>query len=377
MLHVLSQQDIEQTKKSQDKSCFDTQATFQQTYFLGQNKNNILDEGYYYDMSNFEIANRAFYATINKFSRQNCPDTPFTKKKSSPYSFLENWHLHSIYSKSQQTLLGIHPVKPSVILCGDDFMFTPPFIPQQEEWNVVEPIEDVMLPPVNQKEYSSAMDGTPSLFYMPSDQSQEIVVFDNDPFDVYTEDYYHSSTTTGDDEYEDDTMNNEQVLISSSSDSSSIVSSISIITESDGDHKRRSFYGNDDDDGELSSYDLMNLYDAAFDFEDTNTASVITTQPVPVTRSSSFLSQNSFLSAKSAMSYQSLADIIVTNSGNSYSSSFTNYGTATTHLNEDSIENLADNSLLTRLYLFIINFWSLIMSYIYKVADDKSPLLPK
>ncbi|KAI8875418.1 hypothetical protein K501DRAFT_338719 [Backusella circina FSU 941] len=97
-------------------------------YFLGQHLNTpgLLDDEYpdYYD-SNFEIANRAFYATINKFTRQSCPES--SRRKTS-YSFLENWHLHSIYSKSQQTLLGISPVRPSVLLSGDDFMFTPPFV---------------------------------------------------------------------------------------------------------------------------------------------------------------------------------------------------------------------------------------------------------
>lgn len=78
--------------------------------------------------SNFEVANRAFYATINKFTRQ-----AYNENKRTSYSFLENWHLHSIYSKSQQMLLGIHPIKPSVLLSGDDFMFTPPFVQQQDD----------------------------------------------------------------------------------------------------------------------------------------------------------------------------------------------------------------------------------------------------
>ncbi|KAI8997448.1 hypothetical protein BDB01DRAFT_771168 [Pilobolus umbonatus] len=86
-------------------------------YYLGQHLNmpGLLEEySGYYEMSNFEIANRAFYATIKKFTKHN-------------NSFLINWHLHNIYSKSQQTLLGINPVKPSVILSGDDYMFTPAF----------------------------------------------------------------------------------------------------------------------------------------------------------------------------------------------------------------------------------------------------------
>jgi hypothetical protein len=90
----------------------------QDFYSLKQNTTSFYD-------SNFEIANRAFYATINKFTCQ-------TKRAS--YSFLDNWHLHNIYSKSQQTLLGIHPVRPAVLLSGDDFMFTPPFAQQEEQY---------------------------------------------------------------------------------------------------------------------------------------------------------------------------------------------------------------------------------------------------
>lgn len=93
----------------------------------------------FYD-SNFEIANRAFYATIDKFTKQSCPDA--SRRRSAPYSFLENWHLHSIYCKSQQTLLGITPVKPSVLLSGDDFMFTPPFTQLNEQ---EEPEDDYFL----------------------------------------------------------------------------------------------------------------------------------------------------------------------------------------------------------------------------------------
>lgn len=77
----------------------------------------------------FETANRAFHATINKFSRQNYPEY----RKRAPYNFLENWHLHSMYSKSQQILLGIPHVRPMVLLSGDDFMFTPPLLQQEDE----------------------------------------------------------------------------------------------------------------------------------------------------------------------------------------------------------------------------------------------------
>ncbi|CAO3607260.1 unnamed protein product [Cunninghamella blakesleeana] len=77
----------------------------------------------------FETANRAFHATISKFSRQTYPE----HRRRAPYSFLENWHLHSMYSKSQQILLGIAHVRPMVLLSGDDFMFTPPLLQQEDE----------------------------------------------------------------------------------------------------------------------------------------------------------------------------------------------------------------------------------------------------
>lgn len=92
-------------------------------------------EGYlyepFYDMEDdyFESANRAFHATINKFSRQNYPEN----RKRNIYNFLENWHLHSMYSKSQQILLGIPHVRPMVLLSGDDFMFTPPLLQDQQQ----------------------------------------------------------------------------------------------------------------------------------------------------------------------------------------------------------------------------------------------------
>ncbi|KAI8390814.1 uncharacterized protein BYT42DRAFT_554434 [Radiomyces spectabilis] len=72
----------------------------------------------------FDLASRTFYATCHKFARQNYPEY----RRRSAYSFLENWLLHSMYSKSQQILLGIPQVKPTVLLTGDDFMFTPPLM---------------------------------------------------------------------------------------------------------------------------------------------------------------------------------------------------------------------------------------------------------
>lgn len=74
-----------------------------------------------------DLANRAFIATCQKFARQNYPEY----RRRAPYSFLESWHLHSMYSKSQQILLGIPHAQPVVLLSGDDFMFTPQLVQQQ------------------------------------------------------------------------------------------------------------------------------------------------------------------------------------------------------------------------------------------------------
>lgn len=133
---------VEKTEKTKNFRTTETDHEQDNLCFYSQHLNTpglLLDEYPAYYDSNFEVANRAFYATINKFTRQNCPDA---SKRRSPYSFLENWHLHSIYSKSQQTLLGITPVRPSVLLSGDDFMFTPPFIQQEQEEQEEDYMED-------------------------------------------------------------------------------------------------------------------------------------------------------------------------------------------------------------------------------------------
>ncbi|KAI9319363.1 hypothetical protein BX666DRAFT_1925500 [Dichotomocladium elegans] len=83
-----------------------------------------------------DLANRAFIATCQKFARQNYPEF----RRRAPYSFLENWHLHSMYSKSQQILLGIPHAQPVVLLSGDDFMFTPQLV-QQQHYDRMEQLE--------------------------------------------------------------------------------------------------------------------------------------------------------------------------------------------------------------------------------------------
>lgn len=68
----------------------------------------------------YETATRIFYATMQKFAG------PSNHRR----TFLESWHLHSMYSKSQQILLGIPNAQSMVYLSGDDFMFTPQLVPQ-------------------------------------------------------------------------------------------------------------------------------------------------------------------------------------------------------------------------------------------------------
>ncbi|KAI7849663.1 hypothetical protein BDC45DRAFT_573710 [Circinella umbellata] len=84
--------------------------------YIGKEEDNFVD-----------IANRAFMLTCKKFSKQSYPE--FRRRQA--YSFLETWYLHSMYSKSQQILLGITQAKPVVLLSGDDFMFTPQLVQQQ------------------------------------------------------------------------------------------------------------------------------------------------------------------------------------------------------------------------------------------------------
>ncbi|KAI9016506.1 hypothetical protein CLU79DRAFT_837557 [Phycomyces nitens] len=110
-----------------------------EVYILGQHQNTTNDE--YnpisfrlpaFQHSEYEIADRAFYCTIDKFARQNYPE----HRRRAPYSFLENWFMHSMYSKSQKILLGMATTTPVVILSGDDYMFTPPIAqnqPQEQE----------------------------------------------------------------------------------------------------------------------------------------------------------------------------------------------------------------------------------------------------
>ncbi|KAG1445753.1 hypothetical protein G6F56_009803 [Rhizopus delemar] len=69
----------------------------------------------------FYLANRTFYTTCHKISRQNNP----TLRKRPPYTFLENWLIHSLFSKSQQILLRFPVIHPKVMIAEGDFIYTP------------------------------------------------------------------------------------------------------------------------------------------------------------------------------------------------------------------------------------------------------------
>ncbi|KAM3583422.1 hypothetical protein VKS41_004335 [Umbelopsis sp. WA50703] len=65
-----------------------------------------------------DLATRIFYATCHKFTT--------VAQQPARYTFRQSLLLHSMYSKSQQTLLGMESIRPTVLLSGEDFMFTPP-----------------------------------------------------------------------------------------------------------------------------------------------------------------------------------------------------------------------------------------------------------
>ncbi|KAI9264582.1 hypothetical protein EDC94DRAFT_658550 [Helicostylum pulchrum] len=311
-------------------------------YFLSQHLNSpglLIDEQeeeYPADYFNnppptahFEIANRAFYATINKFTRQSCPDA--SRRRSPPYSFLENWHLHSIYSKSQQTLLGITPVRPSVLLSGDDFMFTPPFIQRDEEeqeqecimdqdWNHMdepkpefytlspcpdsngtlsgllyeEDVSSTTTTATHDKQFSDYCNrNTQENIWMENDRYHlPIHIQQNDDLLLLQHDQvllrHHQQQLQHQHQQQQEEEEEEEELYTTDSSSS--------------DEQRCS----EDDD---TSFNLTHLYD----LEEDSTSKQDVVQPISaMTRSSSFLSQKS--SSSSVMSYQSLADIMNNNS---------------------------------------------------------------
>lgn len=336
-------------------------------YFLGQhlNTSGLLlqeeeeEEEYYNLPNNFEIANRAFYATINKFTRQSCPDA--SKRRSPPYSFLENWHLHSIYSKSQQTLLGITPVRPAVLLSGDDFMFTPPFIQQDdeeeeaeeeynEEYMMTDEEEDVLDWDRNEGDATEFYHLSPcpdsngllfiddeeeedysrhSLYRQDTTSPSNLMLFETPSASLNT-----TGTTTATNKYnnEHDYFNHHHTQENSWMGDEHLASHHRIhiqpnddllLIQQSGQEQQSSIMNNhvidihaddlylsdssssDEQDDDLSSYDITHLYDNSKQ-----------TQPI-MTRSSSVLSQKSDEASisSSVVSYQSLADILNKNNG--------------------------------------------------------------
>ncbi|EPB81796.1 hypothetical protein HMPREF1544_11481 [Mucor circinelloides 1006PhL] len=86
----------------------------QNTEFLQEEEEIEGDEAFY-------LANRTFYTTCHKISRQNSP----SYRKKPPYTFLENWLIHSVFSKSQQILLRFPVIHPKVMMTEGDFIYTP------------------------------------------------------------------------------------------------------------------------------------------------------------------------------------------------------------------------------------------------------------
>ncbi|KAI9265955.1 hypothetical protein BY458DRAFT_513172 [Sporodiniella umbellata] len=346
-----------------------------------------------FDLPDFEVAHRVFYATLDKFTKQNGPDA---RRRS--YSFLQNWHLHRIFSKSQQTLLQLQPVKPSVILCGDDFMLTPPSLSQQESrcyfdshseqrWNVGDqrllsesdpaiegrvvsaldvsserrPLAPALYAepkhfdlPENGVYNNDPLDTTYPLhtFDTPSHHSPETDRFEHDPFDLFDEVY---SATTSDD--------TEQSMLFSCSDSSADSDS-----EEETDYKRRSFYA--EDEYERSSYDdLMNLYDTTIEIEP-----IPPTESQPATRSLSYLSEGSYLTGHSVGSYQSLADIITcqTEETSPSSSSWLKQSSRLLDKAKAWVDHRSgEETLLSRFIVYVVSIWDTLSSFVFKPSPSE------
>lgn len=107
----------------QDNNDTQHQQQQQQVDFYFDNNQNFIqaaNEDEYNDDS-FYLANRTFYTTCHKISRQNSP----SYRKRPPYTFLENWLIHSVFSKSQQILLRFPVIHPKVMMTEGDFIYTP------------------------------------------------------------------------------------------------------------------------------------------------------------------------------------------------------------------------------------------------------------
>lgn len=338
---------------------------------------------------NFEIANRAFYVTINKFTRQNYPnneEVTTTKRRSAPYTFLQNWHLHNIYSKSQQTLLGITPVRPQVLLSGDDFMFTPPFhIEQQDCYEEEEEEEEAyyysqqLLEEDEEEEEEEFYTLSPcpnSSYCIEEETTPSLSLFEtftpNNNNDKQQLDYYHvdqeniwlasggggnivneitRTTTHNFNEYNTLTLCQGQEEEEEEQDNLLYITDSSSLSTDEQEEENETV--------SLSSYNLLNLY-TSNNSQEEEEEDKVTPYTSPISTRSSIFNKSQKSSSmeeetSSITSYQSLADIIKMNSPSSvvieigeakddteeeqqkYSiSKFSNYGSSTATTNSGS-----------------------------------------
>lgn len=109
--YLQDEEEEEEERDEQDENQFNLPQT---TEFLQEEEEIEEDEAFY-------LANRTFYTTCHKISRQNSP----SYRKKPPYTFLENWLIHSVFSKSQQILLRFPVIHPKVMMTEGDFIYTP------------------------------------------------------------------------------------------------------------------------------------------------------------------------------------------------------------------------------------------------------------
>lgn len=114
-VYYLQDHDEEEEEDEDDEDEEEDQFNIpQNTEFLQEEEEIEGDEAFY-------LANRTFYTTCHKISRQNSP----SYRKRPPYTFLENWLIHSVFSKSQQILLRFPVIHPKVMMTEGDFIYTP------------------------------------------------------------------------------------------------------------------------------------------------------------------------------------------------------------------------------------------------------------
>ncbi|GAN08663.1 hypothetical protein MAM1_0217c08178 [Mucor ambiguus] len=114
-VYYLQDHDEEEEEDEDDENEEEDQFNIpQNTEFLQEEEEIEGDEAFY-------LANRTFYTTCHKISRQNSP----SYRKRPPYTFLENWLIHSVFSKSQQILLRFPVIHPKVMMTEGDFIYTP------------------------------------------------------------------------------------------------------------------------------------------------------------------------------------------------------------------------------------------------------------